>query len=189
MVLTSSSSSVSSSVSAPPPHPTSRPFRRRTCPSGPAAFPPRRRRRLRPRHRHWNRRWGRRRRSPSSRRRVRLARPRPPWDSPRSCGPCAAAWVHRRHRRRRRRGAWRTSATRRADGIIAPVTRITQSTRLLFDIDAPRVDAPASEADARRHCIAETVVTGARGAVTACIILSRQRARVWCGPDVGKSFC
>ena len=81
------------------------------------------------------------------------------------------------------------AATRRADGIIAPVTRITQSTRLLFDIDTPRVDAPASEADARRHCIAETVVTGARGAVTACIILSRQRARVWCGPDVGKSFC
>ena len=40
------------------------------------------------------------------------------------------------------------------------------------------MDAPASEADARRHCIAETVVTGARGAVTACIILSRQRAGV-----------
>ena len=49
------------------------------------------------------------------------------------------------------------------------------------------MDAPASEADARRHCIAETVVTGARGAVTACIILSRQRARVvWA--QCGKKF-
>ena len=71
-----------------------------------------------------------------------------------------------------------SAATRRADGRAshAPAARpARRSTRSLLDAGATREDAREDadvDPDARRRA-ADTVVTGARGVLTACVILSR----------------